>query len=85
MNESATTAALLKPVYGSAEPDEQLWKAAFTRHNKAVRDAIPADQLLIMDVGKGHGYKELCAFLGRAGGVCQRTKPVGFLQSAFSH
>ena len=67
-----TTAALLAHVYGSAQPDEALWKARFKAHNAAVRAAIPADQLLVLDVTKGHGYKELCAFLGRTGGACKR-------------
>ncbi|WP_405227994.1 sulfotransferase family protein [Lentisalinibacter sediminis] len=36
--------------------------AAFTAHNDAVREAIPADQLLVFEVRQG--WEPLCAFLG---------------------
>jgi hypothetical protein len=35
---------------------------AFTAHNDAVREAIPADQLLVFEVREG--WEPLCAFLG---------------------
>ena len=66
----ATVAALLAHVYGSAEPDEKLWKQRFVAHNRAVRAAIPSDQLLVMDITKGDGWPQLCAFLGRNDGPC---------------
>ncbi|WP_158893572.1 sulfotransferase family protein [Amycolatopsis anabasis] len=36
--------------------------AAFHRHNAAVRSEVPADRLLVWEVGDG--WKPLCAFLG---------------------
>jgi hypothetical protein len=43
-------------------PDEETAVAVFRRHERQVRQALPADRLLVFDVREGWG--PLCAFLG---------------------
>ncbi|GLU48426.1 sulfotransferase family protein [Nocardiopsis ansamitocini] len=43
-------------------PDEETAIAAFERHNAQVRAAIPADRLLVYELGRG--WEPLCRFLG---------------------
>lgn len=45
-------------------PDEQEAVAAFRRHRAAVVEAVPAERLLVYELGQGWG--PLCAFLGAA-------------------
>ncbi|WP_067963249.1 sulfotransferase family protein [Nocardiopsis trehalosi] len=47
---------------GMAVPDEATAVAAYERHVAAVRAALPADRLLVMEAAEG--WAPLCAFLG---------------------
>ncbi len=51
-------------VYGSASPDERLWRAAYRSHNERVRKAIAAERFFEFDISAGHGWSELLAPLG---------------------
>jgi hypothetical protein len=42
--------------------DQAALEAAFTAHTAAVKEAIPADQLLVYEVKEG--WAPLCSFLG---------------------
>ena len=48
---------------GSERPDREAWIAAFERHNREVVETVPADRLLVYEVGQG--WEPLCTFLGR--------------------
>lgn len=52
-------------VYGSAHPQEFIYRKRYREHNARVRAVVPADRLLVMDVTAGDGWAPLCAFLGR--------------------
>jgi len=56
--------------YGTVEDDKETWVQHFNAHNAHVQEVIPAGQLLVMDITKGQGWKELCQFLGRQDGQC---------------
>jgi hypothetical protein len=56
MIRSAGTDSML----GSVSPPT--WMDQYTRHNAAVRQLTPPDQLLVFHVGEG--WERLCAFLG---------------------
>ena len=48
--------------FGAGLHDREHMLAAFERHNAEVREAIPRDRLLVLDVKQG--WEPLCAFLG---------------------
>lgn len=50
-------------VPGSPEHRELVFRA-YERLHKHVREVVPPEQLLVMDVTKGEGFPELCRFLG---------------------
>lgn len=43
---------------------------AYQRITTRIREVVPPEQLLVLDVVKGQGYPELCAFLRVAEGEC---------------
>lgn len=51
---------------GCPEGNEDVFIARYERHNREVLDYFNdrADDLLILDLPKGHGWPELCGFLG---------------------
>lgn len=49
--------------YGSPTPTEFLYKKRFFEHNALVAASVPAERLLIMDIGAGDGWQKLCGFL----------------------
>jgi hypothetical protein len=51
-------------VYGSPDAREFLYKKRFREHNEAVKNEVPAERLLIMDITAGDGWNKLCPFLG---------------------
>jgi hypothetical protein len=51
-------------VYGSARAIEDPFRACYRAHNARVRDKVPADRLLVMDIANGDGWEVLCPFLG---------------------
>ncbi|MEM8770398.1 MAG: sulfotransferase family protein [Pseudomonadota bacterium] len=61
--------AMQEFVYGAASPsgNRERFLAVYEAHEQAVRAhfARRPDDLLIMDLKQGHGWDELCAFLGR--------------------
>lgn len=52
-------------VYGSVVAKEHLFRKKYREHNSRVIATVPRDQLLVMDITKGDGWAELCAFLER--------------------
>jgi hypothetical protein len=58
--------ALHRLVYGSAYIDPPRYLKRFSDHRKAVEDAIPPTQLLVLNVCDGEGWVRLCPFLGTA-------------------
>jgi hypothetical protein len=61
--------AMRKWIYGVGCPEgnEAIYVEVFERHNREVLDYFkdrPQD-LLIMDLAKGHGWEKLCPFLGK--------------------
>ena len=56
---------LRKFAYGSEKILPSLYLKRFREHNEYVRQVIPADRLLVMDVTKGDGWSRLCPFLDR--------------------
>ncbi|MFZ5789775.1 MAG: sulfotransferase family protein [Pseudomonadota bacterium] len=52
-------------VYGSAIPNEFLFKKRFRDHNQAVMATIQADRLLVMNITAGDGWAALCDFVER--------------------
>jgi hypothetical protein len=69
---------LTKLVYGSVLDDRELWIRHYLQHNERVRSIIPRSQLLEIDVTKGQGWLELCAFLNRLDGPCGSAVGTGF-------
>ena len=63
-------ARLTETVYGSLENNKSLWLSSYNAHNSRVREVIPANQRLIMDITKGDGWSILCPFLEEATGPC---------------
>ncbi|KAI9496610.1 P-loop containing nucleoside triphosphate hydrolase protein [Zychaea mexicana] len=57
---------VLDGAFGNPEKflDEEAMKAKFVAHNKWVQEHIPADQLLVMQLGEG--WDRLCQFLGKS-------------------
>lgn len=51
-------------VYGSATPQEFLYKKRFTEHNALVMTSVPKERLLVMDITAGDGWEKLCPFIG---------------------
>lgn len=51
-------------VYGSAHPQEFLYRKRYREHNARVQAVVPADRLLVMNVTAGDGWEPLCGFLG---------------------
>jgi len=51
--------------YGSVEPREYAYKAKYFDHNNAVRNCIPAERLLVMNLAMGDGWEKLCPFLNK--------------------
>lgn len=51
---------------GCPEGNEDVFVARYERHNREVLEYFRdrPDDLLILDLPKGHGWKELCGFLG---------------------
>jgi hypothetical protein len=49
----------------TAAGNEAVYLERFERHNREIRDYFVdrPDDLLVMDIGAGHGWEELCAFL----------------------
>lgn len=43
--------------------DEELMKKKFNDHNEWVKSFVPADRLLVMELGDG--WEKLCPFLGK--------------------
>ena len=56
---------LRKYTYGSEKILPSLYLKRFREHNERVRQVIPQDQLLVMDITKGDGWAKLCPFLDR--------------------
>ena len=56
---------LRKYAYGSEKILPSLYLKRFREHNERVRQDIPPDRLLVMDITKGDGWAKLCPFLGR--------------------
>ncbi len=54
--------AIGETVFGLADMDRERCIEVYERHNAAVRSGIPADQLLVYEVGSG--WEPLCEFLG---------------------
>jgi hypothetical protein len=51
-------------VYGSTDAREHMFKKRYLEHNeRVVREVDPA-RLLVIDITAGHGWPELCGFLG---------------------
>jgi hypothetical protein len=52
--------------YGTPVGNEAHYRAVYLAHNAAVKDYFAGrpDDLLVMDLEKGHGWNELSAFLG---------------------
>ena len=48
---------------GSERIDREAWIAGFERHNREVIETVPAERLLVYEVGQG--WEPLCEFLGR--------------------
>ena len=61
---------LTELVYGDANDNKDVWIAHYRAHNERVKDTIPADQLLVMDISKGDGWAQLCPFLNHTEGPC---------------
>jgi hypothetical protein len=57
--------ALHGQVYGSPTPHEGLYKRRYLEFNQQLRETIPADQLLIMDITAADGWGVLCPFVGK--------------------
>ena len=51
-------------LFGVAQPNRYWWMRRFLEHNQAVRDTIPADRLLELDIVAGGNWDVLCPFLG---------------------
>ena len=47
---------------GSIRIDHDVWIRAFERHNREVVESVPAERLLVYEVGQG--WEPLCRFLG---------------------
>ena len=83
--------------YGSVEPREYAYKAKYFDHNNAVRNCIPAERLLVMNLAMGDGWEKLCPFLSkpipeaafpvsnRAGEKVDRKQRVSRRFYSFSH
>jgi len=56
--------AMRNLVYGSVEFRELLNRDKFERHNAAVKQEVPAQRLLVMNIIDGDGWEKLCAYLG---------------------
>lgn len=54
---------------GSPE-HRRVFENAHRRIHEHARQVVPEDQLLVMDLSLGHGYRELCAFLDIPAGRC---------------
>ena len=50
-------------LFGVATPHEYWWRRRYEEHNQAVRDAIPSEDLLEMDIVAGDKWDNLCEFL----------------------
>jgi hypothetical protein len=50
-------------LFGVATPHEYWWKRRYKEHNQAVRDTIPSEYLLEMDIEAGDKWTKLCKFL----------------------
>jgi hypothetical protein len=57
--------ALRNYVFGSAQAHEFLFRKRYREHNERMRQTIPADRLLVMDITAGDGWEKLCRFLDR--------------------
>ena len=71
---------LFTAVFGSANVDDKdLWISSYERHNKRVKDTIPARQLLVLDthLEKDTAWAKLCAFLTPSGWTCDNL-PAAF-------
>ena len=53
---------LLQPTFGDKLSDRAQAIEVFERHNQEVKTSVPADNLLVFDVGQG--WEPLCGFLG---------------------
>lgn len=55
------------PSYNQPWPEinKVKWRYHYQRHHKAVREYFKSrpEDLLVFDISKGHGYKEICEFL----------------------
>ena len=49
--------------YGGAKPHGFLYKRRYSEHVERVVSSIPPERLLVMDVSRGDGWRELCDFL----------------------
>jgi hypothetical protein len=54
---------ILSGVFGGRADDERHARAVYAAHNRDVIDAVPAERLLVYDLGQG--WAPLCAFLER--------------------
>jgi hypothetical protein len=50
--------------YGSSAPKEFLFKKKYIEHNDSVRNYVPRERLLVMNISEGDGWDKLCPFLG---------------------
>jgi len=69
---------LTEKVYGSATPNEAVWKAHYDAHNSRIIASLPAHQLLVMDITAGDGWNMLCPFLGLQRGPCSPASNEAF-------
>ena len=56
-------------IYGEGSPvgNETAYRARYEQHNEAVEAWFAGrDDLLVLDLERGDGWQELCAFLGEA-------------------
>lgn len=51
-------------LFGVPYPNKYWWQRRFEEHNQRVRDTIPSDRLLVMDISGGDKWDKLCPFLG---------------------
>jgi 3'-phosphoadenosine 5'-phosphosulfate (PAPS) 3'-phosphatase len=65
--ESEASRALFQDLYGGMEFDEQRYSEGYDRFVRGVEEHFLGreDDLLVLDVTRGQGWRELCAFLGK--------------------
>lgn len=54
----------------NGEKHRALWRETYDNVHRRVREVVPSEQLLIMNLSGGDGYAKLCPFLGIAPEAC---------------